>query len=79
MFIEKLRIILSNPEGIVCKKQYDLTYNPFGIERHLSITSYKHIFPSGILKYIILTEMCLKHPPQYKHLFKTRLPRFLSF
>ena len=26
------------------------TYNPFGIERNLAMFSYKHIFPSGMLK-----------------------------
>jgi hypothetical protein len=32
MFIGNNHEILSNPEGIVCKKCRDDTYNPFGIE-----------------------------------------------
>jgi hypothetical protein len=39
---------LSNPEGIVCQKCSNYTYNPFGIEAKCSVKSYKHAFPSGI-------------------------------
>jgi hypothetical protein len=49
MFIGKLSNVLPNPEGIVCKNSAIFTYNPFGIEVHFSIKSYKHIFPSGII------------------------------
>jgi hypothetical protein len=57
MFIGNEYNILSNPEGIVCQKCRNYTYNPFGIEAYCSKMSYKHIFPSGMFIHKIILKI----------------------
>jgi hypothetical protein len=62
MFIGNKYKILSNPEGIVCQKCRNYTYNPFGIEDDFTLIFYKHIFPSGIFRRKKILKICKMYP-----------------